>query len=254
MTTRGLSFSLCLVLAGMLLLEAQDAAKPAEAPKLRALIVTGEDVPAHNWRETTPVTREILEAGERFEVRVCEDIDILETKSIHRYDVLILNFRNNTASRDISDAAKQNLLDYVASGKGLVALHFAVAAFQNWREYRDLVGRVWVGKVSGHGPRGPFKAEVVSKDHPVTSGLENFEIDDELYANLEGERPIQALVKAHSGFSQKDEALVWTVERDKGRVLCISLGHDARARRNPSFAALLKRGAEWAATGSVKGQ
>lgn len=226
--------------------------KPPAPARLRALIVTGEDVPAHPWRETTPVTRQILETTGRFEVRICEDIGILESGAIHAYDLLVLNFRNNPVKVDLPDRGRENLLEYVSSGKGLVTIHFAAAALHNWPEYRHLNGRVWVRKKSGHGPRGPFRAKIASREHAITGGLEDFEIDDELYAKLEGERPIHVLVNAYSDWSERVEPLVWTLDHGKGRVFSTLLGHDARARRNPSFAILLQRGAEWAATGEVK--
>lgn len=237
----------------------QENIKPA-----RVLIITGEDVPAHKWRETTPVTRELLAAEESLDIRVCEDIGILETASINRYDVLVFNFRNNYKVRDVSEAGRANLLRYLEAGKGLVAIHFAVAAMQNWPGYRDIVGRVWVRKKSGHGPRGPFRAKISSSEHAITNGLEDFDIDDELYARLEGDAPVTVLVEAHSDWSEKTEPLVWTLTRDTGddrsnstgggRIVCITLGHDARARRNPAFETLLRRSTEWAARGFVPDQ
>ena len=40
--------------------------------KINVLIITGDDVPAHNWKETTPVMRKALEDSGRFEVRIWE--------------------------------------------------------------------------------------------------------------------------------------------------------------------------------------
>jgi type 1 glutamine amidotransferase len=221
------------------------------AAKIRALIITGDDVPAHDWKETTPVTREILEATGKFEARVCEEIGILDAgAALAGYDLLVLNFRNRPEFK-ISETARKNLADFVASGKGLVSIHFSANAFQDWPDYRNLIGKVWVGRTSGHGPRGPFKAEIAARDHPVTRGLENFEIDDELYARLVGTAPVKVLVQAHSDWSGQVEPLVWTLDYQKGRVFHTSLGHDARARRHPAFGTLLLRGAEWAATGRI---
>src|SRR5690606_38027039 len=136
------------------------------------LLVTGADVPAHDWRETTPVTREALEASKApVDVRVCEDPAILETDALHSYDVVVLNFRTPPPN-DPSERARENLARFVRSGKGLVAIHFAVYAFSAWEEYPRMIGRVWVGrregeKVSGHGPRGPFRVRVARPEDPI---------------------------------------------------------------------------------------
>ena len=60
-------FWMAVVVVGLVLPgQAQD--KPAEKKLTRVLIVTGRDVPAHNWREVTPVLREQLEKTGEFEV------------------------------------------------------------------------------------------------------------------------------------------------------------------------------------------
>jgi hypothetical protein len=221
------------------------------ADKARVLIVTGDDVPAHDWRATTPVTREILEADPRLEVFVAEDPAILESSTLGSYAAVVLNFRT-PPPRDPSEKARENLSRYVEEGGGLVVLHFGVFAFSEWPQYRDIVGRVWVGRSgaaerSGHGSRGSFKVRVVDRAHPACEGLEDFETDDELYAKLHGDAPIHVLVDAHSEWSGAREPIAWTREFGKGRVLVNVLGHDAKARNAPPFAALLRRGTAWVA-------
>jgi hypothetical protein len=228
--------------------EAQD--KPDAAKKVKVLIVTGFDAGAHKWRETTPLTRDALEATGRFEVRVCEDIGIFEASSLASYDVVVLNYGFWEAPEP-SAAAKERLLGYVKSGKGLVSLHFACSSFQDWAEYRELLGRVWKKGVGGHGPRGKFKVEIAKPDHPITAGIAAFETDDELYAKLSGEGEIEVLASAHSEWSGKVEPIVYVKKYGEGRVVHNVLGHDVRARQNESYIKLLCRGVEWAATGRV---
>jgi hypothetical protein len=225
--------------------EGEEKAKP-----VRVLIVTGSDVPAHDWRATTPATRKILEEGESFTVLVSEEPAVLEAKALASYDVVVLNYRNPPEEK-LSEAARENLAAFVAGGKGLVALHFAVSAWGDWPEFRKILGRVWVGKreggSSGHGPRARFKVRITKADHPITSGLSDFEADDELYAGLAGEAPIEILAEAHSDFSGKEEPMAWTVRYGKGRVFVLPLGHDVRARESADFQKLLTRGCQWAA-------
>ena len=240
------------VFAAFLALAVLPGADTPPAAKLRVLIVTGDDVPAHPWRETTPVMRETLETAGRFDVKVCEDASILASPSIQKnYDVVVLSYRDGD-KRGPGPEAQKGLRDFVASGKGLVAVHFSICAFREWKEFRDLVGRVWVGGVSGHGPRGSFPVTITKKDHPITEGIADFETDDELYAKLEGSAAINVLATADSkDFSKQIEPMVWTLDIEKGRVCSIALGHDGRARKNASFQKLLARASEWAATGKV---
>jgi type 1 glutamine amidotransferase len=238
------------LLVAMALQPASDAAEATN--KIRVLLVTGDDVtPAHNWAEVSQAIKQTLVAAGRFEVRLCEDAGVLDsTASLARYDLIFLHLYN-AKTPTLSDAAKANLLQFVQGGKGLGVSHLSSASFKEWEEFRKMCGRYWVMGKSGHGPRGVFKARVANKEHPITKGLEDFEADDELYAKLLGDAPINVLVEADSDWSKKTEPLAFTLEYGKGRVFHEAFGHDAKAIRNPSVQKLIQRGCEWAATGKV---
>ncbi|HOB75388.1 MAG TPA: ThuA domain-containing protein [Phycisphaerae bacterium] len=227
------------------------AEKPAEKALTRLLIVTGRDVPAHKWRETTPVLREHLEATGEFEVVVSEEPLVLESSALDSYDVILLNYYN-WERPGITPKAQENLLKFVKGGKGLVSFHFSCRAFEHeWPEYRNLIGRIWTTG-SGHGPRGKFEAKIKDREHFITQGISDFQADDELYAKLVGDAPIHVLVEAYSEWSGRVEPLVWTLEYGKGRVYNNVFGHDVKACRDPNFAKLLQRGTLWAAGKDAK--
>lgn len=233
-----------------LLLPGQPATQPAEAKPARVLFITGRDVPAHHWRETTPVLREHLEQTKKFEVVVSEEPLVLESSGLDTYDVILVNYYN-WQRPSITEKAKDNLLKFVRGGKGLVCFHFSVRAFGDWPEYRNLVGRIWTDG-SGHGPRGPFKVKITDPDHFITQGTKDFDADDELYAKLVGDAPIHVLMEAYSDWSKRTEPLAWTLEYGKGRVFSIMLGHTANDCRSPDFVRLLQRGTEWVALKDAK--
>jgi hypothetical protein len=221
-------------------------------PKIRALLITGDDMFVHPWREIAEATREALVSSGRFEVRICEDPLILESETaLKSYEVIVFTMFNRSLPM-ISDKAKENLLSFVKSGKGFYVQHMASASFGNWDEFGKLCGRKWVMGVSGHGPRGLFEANVVDSSHPITQGIESFKADDELYAKLQGNAPITVLVEAFSDWSKKVEPLVFVREYGNGRVVHNALGHDRKAILTPNVAKIIARGAEWAATGKVE--
>ena len=231
----------------------QPGVQAAESnPKIRVLLVTGDDVSVHNWAEVSQAIKATLAATGRFEVRVCEDPGVLASgPSLARYDLVFLHFYNATTPT-LSAAAKENLVQFVRGGKGLVVSHLSSASFKEWDEFHQMCGRYWVMGKSGHGPRGTFKTRVVSKDNLITKGLENFEADDELYAKLQGDGQINVLVEADSDWSHQTEPLAFTVEYGKGRVFHETFGHDAKAVGNPSVQKLIQRGSAWAATGKLE--
>ena len=229
------------------------AISPAQAAKVKkkVLIIAGDDVPAHDWRKTTPHLRALLSGKDGPEVIVCEDPAILAGGGLSKYDAIVLNFRN-PPPRDPGLAARKALAEYVKAGGGLVVIHFAIFAFPGWEEYRHIIGRVWVGrvsgkKISGHSPRGPFDVKVLDRDHPAVAGLEDFTADDELYSKLQGVDRIHVLLDAPSEYSGKREPVAWTRAYGKGRVLVTVLGHDLKSREVPAFKTLLRQGTAWAA-------
>lgn len=227
----------------------QSSARAAE--KLDVLIVTGFDVGAHKWKDTTQLTTQVLEKTGKFNVKVSEDLSVFASPMLNEFDVVILNygFWNNP---ELSDEAKAGLLEYVKSGKGLVPLHFSCSSFQEWDEYAKLIGRVWKKGVGGHGPRGKFTVNITKTEHPITEGIVDFEADDELYAKLSGDAEIEVLASAYSDWSEKVEPIVFVKNYGKGRVVHNVLGHDLAARENPAYQKLLVRGVHWAATGKVE--
>ena len=118
-------------LAGLALFSWNSTVRAEDSPaKIKVLMITGDDVDVHHWKETTPAIRKILVDSGRFDVQVSEDLKPLESADkLNAYDVVVLNRFNRTAP--LSDAAKQNLLDFVRGGKGFYLQHLASASFPN---------------------------------------------------------------------------------------------------------------------------
>src|SRR3954470_6449233 len=79
---------------GPLLLLAAGSAAFAQTPKLRALIITGQNTASHDWRATTPVLRKLLEETGRFEVRGTEDFRGSGPETLAPYAVVIVNYND----------------------------------------------------------------------------------------------------------------------------------------------------------------
>jgi len=223
------------------------ADKPA---KIQALLITGDDVGVHPWRELSEATREAMVLSDRIDVRVCEDPLILESEAaLKAYDVIVFTMYNQSVPL-ITPQAQENLLSFVKGGKGFYVQHLASASFKQWPAFGELCGRHWVMGKSGHGPRSVFKAQI-AKEHPITKGLKDFDIDDELYAGLQGSGEIDVLVTADSDWSKKTVPLVFTSDYGKGRSVHNAFGHDGKVILDENIQKLIARGVEWAATGAV---
>jgi len=238
---------LCVLLAGCSPTHKGDS--PEDAPKndqgKKVLIVTGIDYPGHKWKLTAPVLAEAIAADNRLAVTVTEKPTDLASDELGDYDVIVLHFMDWKVP-DPGPAARANLKRVVRSGKGLVLVHFACGAFQEWPEFVELAGRVWDPKLRGHDPHGKFTVRIIDGQHPVTKGMKEFETVDELYTCLAGETPIKVLATARSKVDGKDYPMVFVLDYGKGRVLHSVLGHDVQALANPDVGRLFRRACAWA--------
>jgi type 1 glutamine amidotransferase len=228
---------------------AVDLAPFTEGTKI--LLVTGIDYPAHLWRLTAPVIKELLEKDSRLKVRIVEDPEALGVANLAQWDVVLLHFQN-WEKPGPGEASRLNLKRFVDNGGGLISVHFACGAWHGeWPEFQNILGRVWHGSGPGksqHDAYGKFTVEIADKDHPVTKGMTDFETTDELYTCLTGDAPIHLLAQAKSKVDQKYYPQAFVRDYGKGRVFLTTLGHDVRSyTNNPAVGELLRNGCAWAA-------
>jgi len=239
---------ICLLVAGCGARQKTDVAdgKAAKGQSRKVLIVTGIDYPGHKWKLTAPVLAEAIAADNRLEVTVTEKPGDLAGDDLGDYDVIVLHFMDWEVP-DPGPAARANLKRVIASGKGLVIVHFACGAFQEWPEFVELAGRVWDPKLRGHDPHGKFTVKITDAQHPAMKGLKEFETVDELYTCLAGRTPIKVLATARSKVDGKDYPMAFVLDYGKGRVLHSVLGHDVQAFASPNVKRLFRNACAWSA-------
>jgi len=224
-----------------------DTGGQQDGPVKRVLIVTGEDYPGHKWQKTTPVLQRQLEKDRRLAVEVADDLTFLRSPKLHHYDTVVAHFKNydpKVPGRKGFD----NLTEFVRGGGGLVLVHFACGAFQEFKDdFAKLAGRAWNPKLRGHDPRGKFRVEIADPDHPITRGLDPFETTDELYTCLDGQARIHVLAEAQSKVDGKRYPMAFVLSYGKGRVFHCVLGHDVAAFEVPAVGELFRRATAWTA-------
>jgi hypothetical protein len=261
-----LTLVVLLIVAVLPLLAQPQQKPPAGPPRIRTLIITGQEV--HDWRAVTPGLRKALEDTKRFEVRVTEEFRGAGPETLANYDLVVINYRDGRPDQRWGERADKALLDFVRSGKGLVMFHFSVAAFVGWEEYEKMSGGNWRPSQGHHSAAHDFTVEIKDSDHPITRGLKKSlpQVKDELYANLKWQpaETYHVLATAyddHALYLGKarqptpgpgiNHPSLWTLNYGQGRVFATMLGHDGPAVSTPTFVVTFTRGAEWAATGAV---
>lgn len=220
----------------------------AAATPVKILVLTGNEYPGHLWRETAPLLAKFLSEDRRMACEVNEDPAFLASPKLDDYAAIVLNYLNWKCP-DPGEQARAGLKRFVGNGKGLVIVHNACAAFQDWPEFREIAGRAWnPHRLRGHDPHGTFQVRLTGVDHPITKGLKPFETTDELYTCLLTEgRPIEVLARATSKIDQREYPMALVNHYGKGRVFLCVLGHDVKALSSPAVQELYRRGTAWTA-------
>ena len=231
---------------------------------IKTLLITGDN--NHDWRRSSPFCQDLLEKTGKFEVDLTETpMEILEdAAALAKYDLLFTEWHG----ADWTDLAKQNFAAAVESGIDLVVLHGADNSFPGWVEYEKMLGLLWRDGTS-HSVYHEFDVKIVDHDHPITRGMADFKIFDELYHHLIPMHGINyhVLATAYSNpefrGTSNDEPVMVVSEYGASRVFHMILGHvwpegadpswgvKMTTFENESFQTALVRGCLWAATGEV---
>jgi len=224
------------------------APEPMAAEKLRLLVVHGGHEFETNqflqvFRDNTNVTFDVAQhpqAHTRWQAEPSKEWDVLVL-----YDFW----------QEIDDSAKADLVARLKEGKGLVALHHALANYQKWPEYERMIGgKYYLEKQATNGVEKPqstykhdveFTVRIANNQHPVTQGLTDFVIFDEVYGGFDVSSQTHALLTTDEPASGK--TIAWAKTYEAARVVYIQLGHDHRAYENPHFRRLLDNAIRWVA-------
>ena len=142
--------------------------------------------------------------------------------------------------------ASTALAELGATDQGIVVLHHALLAYPKWEHWSQLVGIA--DRTFGYHLGNNLKVRIADRGHPITRGLDDFELVDETYTMADpspGENTILLSVE----HPQSMKHLAWTRTFGRARVFCYQSGHDRTAFDNPQFRRILSRGIRWVAPG-----
>ncbi len=167
------------------------------------------------------------------------------------YDVIVLyNF-----NQQITPHQQKNFVKLLDKGVGLVVLHHANAAYNNWPLFWKIAGVEYHFKpwqqdgvpMASSGFKGGvhFKVHVADPHHPITQGLEDYDLVDETYCRTSVDPGVHVLLTTDEPSS--DRTLSWVKTFGKSRVFYLQSGHDQSAYQNPNYRTLVVRAIRWTA-------
>lgn len=157
--------------------------------------------------------------------------------------------------RTITEAQQAKFRQTFERGIGLVVTHHALVSYQQWPEYERIIGGRWIdvpekggdpkAKPSGYRHDVDIPVVIAHRDHPVTAGLGNFLIHDEIYWGYRvGPDVVPLLATTHP---DSGNPLAWTRTEKKSRVVYLLLAHGPSGYADPNYRRLLANAIRWTA-------
>ncbi|TAK22821.1 MAG: ThuA domain-containing protein [Chloroflexota bacterium] len=225
---------------------------------LRVLLLTGgyegHERPVHYGQ-----LAEIFAGEAGADLRITRDLAVLTPESLREYHVIV-NWSTFVWPTEQQVAA---LIGAVEGGVGFLGIHGATATFWNSELYMRFVGSTF----QSHPPIKTFRVEIADRAHPITAGVDDFDVEDERYVlggspeefaemarlSIEGRdrAQVRSTSKApldpslHVLARSEGQPLLYIKETGRGRLHYNALGHDERSLGHPAVRRLLIQGLRW---------
>lgn len=150
--------------------------------------------------------------------------------------------------KTISEKEKESYHRLLKLGKGLLFLHHSLCSYQDWEEYKSIVGGKYHEErnsplTSTYQHDVTFPVMIKDKKSPITKGIVDFSLLDEVYGNTEVLPWVKVLLTTSHPESSK--VIGWTHQKEKSRIVYIQPGHDLHAYANGSYRQLVRQAIEY---------
>jgi len=140
----------------------------------------------------------------------------------------------------MTDAQEKAVWDFVNNGGGFLAVHNAHTMYPQNGLYYKLFG----GDFGGHPKPYTFTIRIENKNHPITAGVEDYDIFDEQHMSKYNLDQEHLLLRSIARDNQQAPAGWWN-EFGKGRMCYLSPGHTPEAINHPMTQRLLRNAMRW---------
>lgn len=229
-----------------------------------ALLIMGGDA-YHNTPEHYEALAGLMAGPAGFNITITDDLPGQTRESLSGYDLLVLWTTMGQPPTEPVDA----VFDVVRAGTPLLGIHAAPYTVRMIEGGPGAIGSAYIKRFP-HLPYQEITVNILDRDHPVTAGVDDFTITDELYC-LEELNPDATVLAAYDGRQagapyrlregqppdpRHDDAHAWRMQQPRaplvyvkplgqGKICVNALGHDGQALTTPGFRRLTAQAARW---------
>ena len=199
-----------------------------------------------------------------YSVTASDDMSVFTTANLAQYDAVLFN--NTTGLKFTDPKQRQDLLEWIRSGKGFIGIHAATDNFPTWPEAREMIGgqfeqHPWTAGGTSKGEGWAIKIDDPTHVLNQSFGGKGFYLKDEIYQikgpySRDTHRVLLSLdmspsqdrnrVRPNVGRPDGDNPISWIKRFGDGRVFYCSLGHNREVYWNKPVLQHYLAGIQWA--------
>jgi type 1 glutamine amidotransferase len=155
----------------------------------------------------------------------------------------------------ISETEKEGYLKLTEIGVPMLFLHHSLASYQQWPVFEQIIGGKYVqpskiedipkSELSTYKHDVWVDVEVVDDNHPVTKGIQNFRIFDEVYGNYRVGENVRPLLRTNH--PESSPIIAWENKYNQSVILYIQPGHGKEVYENILYQKLIARSLKYLA-------
>ena len=203
---------------------------------LKLLVFVGTEGEYHDHEGNGRFLTKLLSKSEQIEARFSQDYKVLAT-GLNLFEAVLFY----TDIGELTEAQEKGLLSFIEAGGGFFGLHTAAASFRECEGYHRMLN----GFFNGHSPHMDFTVTVSDDSDPITEGLSDFAVTDELYYLKHDPDRSHPLLTAYDETKDETHVIAFKHTCGEGRVFFFALGNDMAVLENLSFQEVVRRGALW---------
>ncbi len=174
---------------------------------------------------------------------------VYASDTVYDFDALVFYDLN----QEITVEQQGDFMNMLDEGQGLVFLHHSIASYQDWPEFKSVLGGKYYLEpelVNGDSVAAStyfhdeeVRAIIMDPKHPITKDMSDFDIHEETYAQYEILPEVKAFIRTEHANS--GAYLAWTNTYANSRIVYLQFGHDNNAYSHPQFRELLLNAIRW---------
>ncbi len=170
---------------------------------------------------------------------------MVQNRSLGKYDAVVFY----DMYKDITAPQKSAYIALLKTGKGMVFLHHSLVSYQEWPEFQNIIGGKYLSAPTDNHSKSTFKhdvdidVEIVDQNHPITQGMKNFRLFDEVYGNYVVNETVSPLLKTNH--PESSTVIGWHHRYEKSKIVYLQSGHDSHAYKNENFRVLVYNAIKW---------